>query len=82
MLVIKREGEYQQTPYSCALSNPRMPLPSHLWGSLSMKLCSMAELESPMMKECPSLDPEQPGNCECEAGGELGSMMERVGVEP
>ena len=29
---------------------------------------------------CPSLDPEQPGNCECEAGGELGSMMERVGV--
>ena len=42
--------------------------------------CSMAELESPVMKECPSLDPEQPGNCECEAGGELGSMMERVGV--
>lgn len=50
----KRGGEYQ-TPYSCAgcaLSNLRMPLPSHLRESLSMKLCSTAELESPTMKEC------------------------------
>lgn len=29
---------------------------------------------------CPRLDPEQMGNCECKAGGELGSMMEGVGV--
>ena len=31
-------------------------------------------------KVCPSLDPGQTGNGECKAGGELGSMMEGVGV--
>lgn len=29
---------------------------------------------------CPSLDPGQMGNCECKVGGELGPMMEGVGV--
>lgn len=77
------DGKYQHTPYSCAscaLTNLRVPLPLHLRENLLRKLCNMAELKSPMMKDCPSLDPGQMGNCECKVGGELGPMMEGVGV--
>ena len=56
-LNVNDEGEekYQHTPYSyagCVLTNPRVPLPLHLRENLSRKLCNIAELKSPMMKDC------------------------------